>query len=96
MANIRSVKGPMSAEEVAEQRVSCNQFHNDRNHYALPEDMTKEGILKSCVIVEFKIGERIGKILSVGIFTLIFFLVTVLYNNDMSIVSPIHGSTEVV
>ena len=96
MANIRSVKGPKSVEEVAEQRVSCNQFHNDRNHYALPEDMTKEGILKSCVIVEFKIGEIIGKILSVGIFTLIFFLVTVLYNNDMSIVSPIHGSAEVV
>ena len=46
MANIRSVKGPKSVEEVSEQRVSCNQFHNDRNHYALPEDTTKEGILK--------------------------------------------------
>ena len=92
MANIRSVKGPKSVEEVAEQRVSCNQFHNDRNHYASPGDMTKEGILKNYVIIEFKIGKTLG----IDILTLIFFLVTVFYNNDMSIVGPIHGSTEIV
>ena len=92
MANIHSAKGPKSVEEVAEQRVSCNQFHNDRNHYASPGDMTKEGILKYYVIIEFKIGKTLG----IDILTLIFFLVTVFYNNDMSIVGPIHGSTEIV
>ena len=92
MANIHSVKGPTSVEEVAEQIVSCNQFHNDRNHYASPGDMTKEGILKNYVIIEFKIGKTLG----IDILTLIFFLVTVFYNNDMSIVGPIHGSTEIV
>ena len=96
MANIHSVKGPTSVEEVAEQRVSCNQFHNDRNHYASPGDMTKEGILKNYVIIEFKIGKTLGKTLGIDMLTLIFFLVTVFYNNDMSIVGPIHGSTEIV
>ena len=92
MANIHSAKGPKSVEEVAEQRVSCNQFHNDRNHYASPRDMTKEGILKYYVIIGFIIGDIFG----VCIFTLIFFLVTVFHNNDMSVVGPIHGSTEIV
>ena len=46
MANIHLVTRPKSVEEVVEQRVSCNQFHNDQNHYALPGGMTKEDILK--------------------------------------------------